>query len=113
MYSSTNSVLFLDGQAAATGGPVTIVPATNTWTNGFFIGSDALGYEQARGVFSGLEFFNSNCFNSNWADFFSDGFLFTNAWPNLTNNYYTWLGDRRIIRAAPVPCFPAAAAVTA
>jgi hypothetical protein len=91
LYSSTNSELFLDGQLAATGGPVTIVPATNTWTNGFFVGSDSSGYEQARGIFSTLEFFNSNCFDTTWSDLFTNGFLFTNAWPHLTNNYYTWL----------------------
>jgi len=90
-YSATNSVLYLDGQVAATGGPVTIVPATNTWTNGFFIGSDASGYEQARGIFSSVEFFNSNCFDPDWSEFFTDGFLFTNGWPRLTNAYYTWL----------------------
>jgi hypothetical protein len=92
MYSITNSVLYLDGQTAATGGPVTIVPATNIWTNGFFVGSDNSGYEQARGVFSTLEFFNSNCFNSDWSEFFTNGFIFTNNWMRLTNAYYTWLG---------------------
>jgi hypothetical protein len=93
MYSSTNSVLYLDGQTAATGGPVTIVPTTNIWTNGFFVGSDNSGYEQARGVFSTLEFFNSNCFNSDWSEFFTNGFIFTNNWMRLTNAYYTWLGS--------------------
>jgi len=91
LYSSTNSQLFLDGQVAATSGPVTIVPATNTWTNGFFVGSDNNGYEQARGVFSSLEFFDSNVFDPDWSEFFSGGYIFTNGWPRLTNAYYTWL----------------------
>jgi len=91
IYSSTNSQLFLDGQLAATGGPVTVVPATNTWTNGFFVGSDNSGYEQSRGVFSSLEFFDSNVFNPDWSEFFTNGYIFTNGWPRLTNAYYTWL----------------------
>ena len=40
-YSPSNSFLYLDGQLAASGAGVTIVPGTNVWTNGFFIGSDS------------------------------------------------------------------------
>jgi hypothetical protein len=83
---STNTMLYLDGQLAATGGPVTIVPATNVWTNGFFIGSDASGYEQARGVFRHLAFYNSN-----WFDYLDSSFL-TNGWPCLSNEFASWQG---------------------
>jgi hypothetical protein len=84
-YTSTNSMLYLDGQLAATGGPVTIVPATNVWTNGFLVGSDSSGFEQARGVFWDLEFYNSNFFNS--YDYVS---YFTNWWPFLSNLFNGW-----------------------
>ena len=89
-YTSSNSTMYLDGQFAASGAPVTIVPATNVWTNGFFIGSDAAGYEQAQGIFWYMEFFNSNFFNTNWSDIFNDSY-FTNGWLNLSNNFTTWL----------------------
>ncbi len=83
---STNSALYLDGQFAASGGPVTIVPATNTWTNGFFIGSDSAGYEQFRGIFLYLEFDTTNavvCCGTNY---------FTSGWAWDSNDYDTWAG---------------------
>ncbi len=83
---STNSTLYLDGQFAASGGPVTIVPATNTWTNGFFIGSDSAGYEQFRGIFLYLEFDTTNavlCCGTNY---------FTSGWAWDSNDYDTWAG---------------------
>jgi len=89
VYTSTNSTLYLDGNLAATGGAVSIVPSTNTWTNGFFVGSDGAGYEQARGVFDYLDFYNSNAFDSDWSNFFQPWY-FTNSWNFLTNEYYTW-----------------------
>jgi hypothetical protein len=82
----TNTMLYLDGQLAGTGGPVTIIPATDVWTNGFFIGSDSAGFEQARGVFWYLEFFDSG-----WFDY-SDGayWFFINPWPFLANGFASW-----------------------
>ncbi len=80
----TNTMLYLDGQLAATGSPVTIIPATNVWTNGFNIGSDPSGYEQSRGIFWYMEFYNSN-----WFDYF-DGSFFTNSWPRLSNEFASW-----------------------
>jgi hypothetical protein len=90
---STNSTLYLDGQLAATGGPVTIVPATDVWTNGFFVGSDASGSEQARGIFWNLEFYNSNCFDSYWINDFERPF-FTHAWLFISNAYYASQGTQ-------------------
>ena len=84
---STNTLLYIDGQLAATGGPVTILPATNVWTNGFFIGSDASGYEQARGVFWHVGFQDSS-----WFDTFDYGYVFTNDWPYLSNLFASWQG---------------------
>jgi hypothetical protein len=85
----TNTMLYLDGQLAATGGPVTIVPATNVWTNGFFIGSDSAGFEQARGVFWFLEFYDSAWFDYSGGSYW----FFINWWPYLANGFASWQGD--------------------
>ena len=82
----------MDGELAGTGGPVTIIPATNTWTNGFFVGSDPSGYEQARGVFWYLELNNSNSFLPIWSNDFGANY-FTNWWPYLSNGFAAWNGD--------------------
>ena len=85
-YSPTDSAIWLDGQEIGAGGGVTIIPATNTWTNGFSVGSDLAGYEQLRSVFCRLE-----TFGTNWLDF-DDGYDFTNRWPVISNAYASWLG---------------------
>jgi hypothetical protein len=92
-YQTNGTTLYLDGAQVATGGPVSIVPATNIWSNGFFVGSDAAGYEQARAVFWDLEFGDSNCFTIFWSNMFGPKY-FTNWWSSLSNQYYTWLGDQ-------------------
>jgi hypothetical protein len=87
VYYRTNTELFLDGQWVATGGPVTVVPATNTWTNGFFVGSDDLGFEQFRGIIPYVELDTTNMY------LFATNYL-TLWWDSDTNSYYTWLdGD--------------------
>lgn len=83
---STNTVLYIDGELAATGGPVTIVPSTNVWTNGFFIGSDSSGYEQARAVFWQMQFYDSVWFDYN------DTANLTNNWGNISNEFAAALG---------------------
>ena len=87
---TTNSVFYLDGQLAATGGPVTIVPSTNTWTNGLYIGSDASGYEQFRGIFLYMELDNSAIDSSNIISDWGPEW-FTYGWSETTNYYDTWL----------------------
>jgi hypothetical protein len=58
-YSPTNSALYLDGQASATDETGTnYYPSLTERTNGFRIGSDADGTNQAGGVFEELETFN-------------------------------------------------------
>jgi hypothetical protein len=85
---STNTELYLDGQLAATGSPVTIIPATNTWTNGFYVGSDDSGFEQFRGIFLYLELDNTNLVAEYGTSYF------TESWDTSTNAYYAWLnGD--------------------
>jgi hypothetical protein len=87
--TTTNSQLYIDGSLAATGDPVSIVPATNTWTNGWYLGSDSAGYEQARAVFYEMDGFDSNLF-----DYIGYSEFFTGDWPYLTNDYYTWLAGQ-------------------
>jgi len=53
-YSATNTALYLDGALAASGAPLTVYPGLNVLTNGFYIGSDGNGENQARGLFSQL-----------------------------------------------------------
>ena len=58
-YSATNSTLYLDGQAVVTNGlGVSDYPDAAIRANGFFIGSDNAGNNQAQGQFDELETFN-------------------------------------------------------
>ena len=51
-YSATNTALYLDGTLATNGAPLTVYPGTNVLANGFFIGSDSNGLNQASGLFN-------------------------------------------------------------
>jgi len=57
-YSATNSALYLDGQVVVNGAGVVYWPDATALTNGFYIGSDNAGNNQARGQFDELETFN-------------------------------------------------------
>jgi hypothetical protein len=52
--SATNTALYLDGALVASGPGVTVYPGPEVLTNGFFIGSDVFGQNQAHGLFSKL-----------------------------------------------------------
>ena len=82
---STNTKLYVDGQLAATGGPVAFVPNTNTWTNGFYVGADDLGYEQFRGIFLYVELDTTNV-----VPYLGTNYMIGD-WSSDTNSYYTWL----------------------
>ena len=75
-YSATNSTLYLDGELATNGPGVTIWPGPTALTNGFFIGSDATGIAQARGLFDDLATYdfpldaNSIADMFGWSSFF-------------------------------------------
>jgi hypothetical protein len=53
-YTATNTALFLDGELMTNGPGMTVYPGPEVLTNGFFIGSDAFGQNQACGLFSKL-----------------------------------------------------------
>jgi len=57
-YSPTGSALYVDGQLLAAGAGVTFFPNADELTNGFRIGSDQDGNNQAGGAFDELETFN-------------------------------------------------------
>ena len=58
-YSSTNSSLYIDGQPAVTNGiGVDRYPDATLRANGFYIGSDHAGGNQAAGQFDELETFH-------------------------------------------------------
>jgi hypothetical protein len=86
----TASTIYLDGAVAATGSGVSIVPWLGTdtngfYTNGFYIGSDSDGFEQARGAFFAMY---------TWSVQY--GGLYTNDWPSVSNSLASWqsgLGD--------------------
>ena len=58
-YNATNSALYIDGQAVVANGlGVTRIPSATVRSNGFRIGSDLNGANQAKGRFDDLETFN-------------------------------------------------------
>jgi hypothetical protein len=82
-YTGGDCEIYLDGALAATGDGVMYVPKRSTWTNGFFIGSDNTGYEQARGAFWGMTMWNEE-----------DGAWYTYAWPGVSNAIVSWQGTQ-------------------
>jgi hypothetical protein len=53
-YSPTETILYLDGNPAADGPGITARPGPDVWAEGFFIGSDGDGLNQARGMYDSL-----------------------------------------------------------
>ena len=58
-YSTTNTALYLDGELATNGPPLTNYPGPNALANGFFIGSDSNGLNQAEGMIDDLYTYNT------------------------------------------------------
>jgi hypothetical protein len=57
-YTGTNTLLYLDGNFATNGVGLTNFPGSNVLANGFFIGSDHTGNNQAQGMFDDLYTYN-------------------------------------------------------
>jgi hypothetical protein len=57
-YTATNSILYIDDQIATNGLGVTYWPGHEVQTNGFYLGSDYSGTQQARGQFVDFETWN-------------------------------------------------------
>jgi hypothetical protein len=57
-YSATNTALYLDGVLVTNGPGVTVYPGPEVLTNGFYIGSDNSGVDQAHGLFDTVAAYN-------------------------------------------------------
>jgi len=57
-YSATNTALYLDGELATNGPPITNYPGPLALANGFFVGSDSNGIYQAEGMIDDLYSYN-------------------------------------------------------
>ena len=70
-YSPTNTALYVDGQLLTNGSGITAHPNSSELTNGFRIGSDEYGNNQAKGAFDELETFNYPLGSTNSATYSS------------------------------------------
>ncbi len=82
-YSSTNTALYLDGQPATNGVGMSIWPAANVLSNGFYIGSDTNGLTQAHGKFDDIYTYNyvldSNAISSTFS-LFNGNYYLLDSW---------------------------------
>lgn len=72
VYSASNSTLYVDGQVATNGTGVIYWPGHDVLTNGFWIGSDATGTQQARGEFVDVETYSDQFFSEYPTNYFSE-----------------------------------------
>ena len=76
-YSATNTVLCWDATNVATGPALTAWPGPDAISNGFGIGSDVNGLQQAHGIFDQLYTFNSPASSNTIAeDYFNNSFWY-------------------------------------
>jgi len=57
-YSSSNTLLYLDGALVTNGPPITVYPGPDVLANGFYVGSDSSGLYQSKGSFNSLVTYN-------------------------------------------------------
>jgi hypothetical protein len=102
-YSTTNSTLYLDGQLATNGSALAYWPGPDVQADGFFIGSDLLGVNQARGFFDDLSTYDGPLDAATiasiagfWSIIYEDNpFSFTNAYsqPSFGPPFYAITGS--------------------
>jgi hypothetical protein len=94
-YSSTNTALYLDGKLATNSTGMTIWPSSTVLANGFYIGSDTNGQNQAHGAFDDIYTYNfvlsSNTISSTFAAFNSYYYLL-DSW-SFENKDGFWASD--------------------
>ena len=78
-YSATNTSLYLDANLVTNGPGMSVLPAGGAISDGFFVGSDSRGFEQARGLFDDIYTFAvpldaTNIENIYWSQYY-DYFL--------------------------------------
>jgi hypothetical protein len=83
-FSATNSALYLDGELMTNGPGVTVYPGPNVQTNGFFIGSDALGQNQVCGLLGPLTTYAEPLDADTVAEIFDDDYRFFMLYPQNT-----------------------------
>ena len=81
-YSTTNTALYMDGELATSGPPVTVFPGPDVLTNGFYLGSDSNGVLQAQGMFNNMYTFSTPLDAGIIGELFnrSYGFYIMNPW---------------------------------
>jgi hypothetical protein len=57
-WSSTSTALYFDGVIVTNGPGVSVLPSTQVQSNGFWIGSDSAGWQQAQGQFAAITTYN-------------------------------------------------------
>jgi Concanavalin A-like lectin/glucanases superfamily len=57
-WSSTNTALYVDGALATNGAGISVLPSAQVQSNGFWIGSDSVGSQQAQGMFGAVTTYN-------------------------------------------------------
>jgi hypothetical protein len=85
-YTATNSALYLNSSLISTGLGVTLWPGATVRANGFRVGSDANGTNQAQGTFEDLEILNYPLSTNDIAQNFQ-----TNRPPNAIADLKLWL----------------------
>lgn len=75
-YTPTNTALYIDGGLAATGAGVTNYPSTTVLSNGFFIGSDSSGNNQAHGLFNTLATYSTPLDADTLQNYFNSRFIY-------------------------------------
>jgi hypothetical protein len=82
-YSAAQTSLYLDGRLATNGTGMSIWPTSDVLSNGFYIGSDTNGQEQAHGKFDELYTYNfvldSNTISSTFNSY-QPGFVLLDSW---------------------------------
>jgi hypothetical protein len=94
-YSSTNTLLYLDGQLATNGSGMSVWPDSTVLANGFYIGSDTNGESQAHGSFDDIYTYNyvlsSNTISSTFSAF-NPSYYLLDSW-SFNNKSDFWLSD--------------------
>jgi hypothetical protein len=108
-YTATNSILYVDGQQATNGIGVTYWPRSDVLTNGFYIGSDYSGTEQARGEFVDVETY-SDYSEQEYSNFFS--YYYNSMSPYLYGASVPSGGSSNSISASPAFSIPSGISMT-
>ena len=94
-YSPTNTALYLDGEFVTNGLPMTIYPSADVLANGFYIGSDSNGLNQAHGLFNNLVTYDTPLDADTIQQMFDDGY-----------NYYMMMPQNTAMFIASAPSTP-------